>query len=323
MNICVVSTKGSLDGTADRMAFEGDHVTILRRVTGKEDFSMYDLILTDKRIPRTSCPVVGGDEIVPSQITRTIFPELPYGPQEEEPFFFLCKWFDSYAGFSPQTVILLPVYGTMNSDLGKNACTGIGLRYIEPSPREFENPMLRSVLSAMGHNGFVSIGFNANGTLTKLLTFLPHKANEAVLEGVDGKISGFYAQPYALHQSWVVGVLVTVYPFPFSSKATNRVFFSTGDPQRKHFFFHEVVHTGKSSYTDSSIIGLSTAYGLQLNSANRRALNTCYALEIPEIQFRTDISTSVSKRLAHVRSLRESEQSFQYADGPLSHETET
>jgi len=290
MKVCIISEKEHLHAVADRMVFEGDEVSLFPRPP-KDD--SYDLVLTDTHLPTKgsfTCLIVGGDEILPSQVTNALFENTCPNPK---PFYYLSRWFDSYNGFSPQTLVCFPVYGMMNGDLGRNVCTGIGLRYVDENSSEEELfERLKDILGKMHHNGFVSLAFSKTGSLAGVYTYMPFNGLQTALEGVKGRLSEYFAEPYLLQQSWAVGLLLTVYPYPFEEHTKERVFFEVNENVRKHLWLPFTKHSGKSSYTDRSVIGLSTAWHPSLSEANRRATRTCKRLTLEEKQYRTDLASA-------------------------------
>lgn len=320
MKITVISEKGHLHAIADRMLYEGDEVELCTHPPNK--YNSPDLILTDTRLKGSfTCPVVGGDELLPSQVTKAMFENTCPNPS---PFYYFSKWFDSYNGFSPQTLVCFPVYGMMNHDLGHPVPTGIGLRYIENPPSEFSNVQLLKVLKAMKHNGFVSLSFNKTGSIAGVYTYMPLNGLLAALEGAPSRISEFFAEPCLLRQSWVIGILLTVYPYPFQSRLPERMFVDIHDDIRKHLWLSNMKHTSSGSYTDSSVVGFSTAWHPHLSNANRRAVRTCNALQdVKEKQYRTDLSTICQAKWVVYLDHHESIQSSQSSVCLSNHEPET
>ena len=288
MNICIKCDDIFNTCLETIMIDEGDTITDVEP----------ELIITDHVVDTKGVPFVR----VGGRMNQTTIQALGYEKGTEVAT--VSCWYDRFSLWGKQLILSIPVWGMMNQDLGKRVCTGVGMRYVDESPLKelFLHELLNELLKTQKHTGFVSIGIDVKGNPLSVSYGIPHNGNLVVLEGCKQRLSEFFSNPSRLMESWAIGILVSRYPYPMSV-SSKRVFVKGIRPAtKKHIYTPLVVNERNSFYTDSSVIGLCTAWDKRLIDTNKRALGFCNSLEIPEKQYRTDLNQSIQHTWAELTS---------------------
>ncbi len=302
MKILVINTRGLIKAIGDQMSLEGDEVTISPMVP--DQVTGFDLILTDKRIPSQDVPVIGGDEDLPFAVIKA----LGYFPVQGPTDFILTRWFDHANGWNDQVLVGFPLMGLMNEDLGPRVPTGIALRYSNSSQIRipFDVPNLKNALEKMLHVGFVTIKYTLTPdsyNITGISTYAPYYSLFAILEGCPDKLSDFFINPTSLKESWIVSLLLTRTPFPYHLEPKRVFIKGLTSKVQKHFWTPYLSSHRNSNYLDNPLVGISSAWSMELTEANRRALRTCRAIQVEGKQFRTDLAANAQRKWAKLVKL--------------------
>lgn len=289
MNITVVSVNGWLDAVAFQMSKEGDFVEVLREVPTKVES---ELVLTD--VPMTaSVPVVGGDRVFPSTIADVLLNGISKGSKTD---FFVTKWYDRISGWNSKTIIGIPLVGLMNENMSASVPTGVAMRYVTNSPVEKWHHLdkVTDAISKLAFTGFVTICFTITSDDVRpvsIQTGIPFNGLYPIFEGAPGRISDVLIDPSLLRESWVVGLNLTRYPWPLVESSERVYINGLSDSVTRHFWMPFVTTYRKNAFSDHTFIGMATAWSQHLAEANRRAQRTCRTIDLPQKQFRSDLTT--------------------------------
>lgn len=273
-----------------RFELEGDEVVV---DACKADFVFSDRkLVQDKSLP----PVVGGNML----ISREVLEAFGYGLSPTKlTNYWISRWFDPFSGFSPQLIFTFPLLGLMNGGLSENVIVGAASRFCNESPlsQNFNCSDLSSMLKEMKYIGFVSLGLDLESYVNSLHLGIPARGFYNVVEGTKGKLSDLLTnhEHNLLTESWSVNLLVSRFPYPHALKSQRTWLRGLCSDFERHFCFFDLQGTKKAYYIDSTLVGLSTAWGNMLGEANRRALWTAQGLDVPKLQYRTDLSRTVAE----------------------------
>jgi hypothetical protein len=275
MNISFSSTAGVLQGIRVRMVKEGARLT---------DPSQAELWVTDTQPTDAHCPILSLGNSIP----RVLLEGFGYTVQEGTPQYWLSRWWDTRWG--DQILVGMPISGLMNRGLGPSVEIGWASRYIDQTDMAvwFENSGLEAALREMRHRGFVSLGFWEQN-LVACRTGMPGIGWYAVLEGAPGQILDWMLEGGPLLESWVVGTLVTRFPFPVKGNA-EPVKVEGGGP---HFWSLDNPWWTR--------LGVACGWNQSLGVAGGMCEGVCQSIEVPGVQYRTDLAQTVKKVWAKVR----------------------
>jgi len=199
------------------------------------------------------------------------------------------KWWDS--GWKDKAFLGFPLEFLMNEDLGPKCPSGLMATVLNREDIEnyfFNNEVLVETLRDF--IGFVSITLSIEGGIKVIAveTGIPYWGFFNMLEGIKTRISEFLCGNIDFYDSWTASLLVSRFPYPF--KYSNGSVFVEGLSQsvEKHFWTGVSNHR-KSYTTQSTIIGIATAWSSNLNEACRRCLRTAWNVSVKDKQFRTDM----------------------------------
>ncbi len=242
--------------------------------------------------------IIGGDSVFPQPVTESFGidcePELSVNS-------LVAKWWNCVGGWADQTLVGFPIFGMMNQNLGAQENVGFASRYVSESCADvyFENPGLQDTLKQIKYSGFVStlLWCEEDVHIVKIATGIPFLGSFNFVEGVPGKITDFFTDPFGnrLLESWVVSLLLTRFPYPLD-KRSERVFIKgLTESVERHFWMLSGQKHRKSTFTDETLVGIATAWAPSLYRAARRAESTCWNLQFPLKQFRTDVDEETKK----------------------------
>ena len=245
-----------------------------------------------ERLTQEGCEFVGsGEELflneqADGELPKVVLSSLGIKTRNEPERFGVMKFFHN--GFSPQTIVTLPVWGMMPGNLGANIQTALAARFIPSTPPVFENEDLSLTLAEMNYTGFVTAGFGQELCSLRLGAGM---AFYNVMEGIPGLLIDFLTGKNMLLESWTYSVLLSRFPYPAMEKA-DRVAFSVDPQARGHLWFFKVQRQKNAFFTADTRIGIATSWATTLHEAARRVLRTLEGINIPEKQYRTDLTNA-------------------------------
>jgi hypothetical protein len=188
----------------------------------------------------------------------------------------------------------------MNNELGSPAEAGMACRYIHESPLcdVFGNETLQAALREMQYVGLVSVSMVLDGRVTGIQTGAPCWGLYNLLEGIRGRTVEFLTgETTGLMESWTVGLLMSRFPWPFEARHSQVKIGGMTPAIEKHFWSLETSGYKRAFVSTGPLVGVATAWSPTLSEANRRALRTLEAIELPGKQYRTDVVSSVGERV--------------------------
>jgi len=204
------------------------------------------------------------------------------------------RWFE-LDRWQDQTLVGIPLRTLMDRGLGASCPAGIVCCYCHDGvlTENFDQSILVDTLKEMHFRGFVSFLYEFKERdlfVREISTKVPFWGFYAAIEGITGRIIEFLTgRTPILRESWTAALLISRTPFPLSLQAP-KVFVGGVEPEvEKHFWFWDLNGYRKSFYTESPILGVATAWSLDLGEVCRRTLRTTRNLEIPGKQHRTDM----------------------------------
>ena len=145
----------------------------------------------------------------------------------------------------------------------------------------------------------MTIALDLEGRVTRLTSGVPWGGLYAVLEGVKGRLAEWFSAPSRLMESWASALVVSRAPWPYAS-TSERVFVEGVTHGVERHFWSSIKGFRQSLYTDSTVIGVATAWSPKLHRSAERVLATAQAILIPNKQYRVDLGESVAVRWAEV-----------------------
>lgn len=299
MNIAICSQKGWLLPLARHLELEGHDVTIIAKpeLVGPRD----DLLLTDTTVDPSNrrVPTIGGGDTLHGELLRPY--NLVPGPSRGDHI--VVKWFDRSQGFHPQLLLGFPVSKFMVGDLGTCVQAGMGARYMSECDLLQDlfmgNVALKATLEAMGFSGPVIIERDSR---TKGVVSIHMGLRSIVLynmfEGLPCSIVEWLDDPLSktLYQSWTVNILVSRYPYPFQLEDGNVPLTGLTRSAEKHFWTFGGTEFKRSVSTHQTRLGLATGWGQTLSDAGRTSLSLARSVDVPDVQYRTDVPLVVGDR---------------------------
>lgn len=223
------------------------------------------------------------DGAFPGAMLEAMGISLNSGPEKYR----LLKFF--HEDFSPQTIVALPIVGFMGEGLGLELIAGTACRFVSSEPDVFMNEVLIDTLKEMNYTGFV---YAAYGEELCSFGLGAEYAFYNILESIEGKLTDFLTLKDRLLESWTMSVLLSRYPYPFQEKHSNIAF--TVMPQvKKHLHLFNVKKDKNMYYTNSTKLGIACSWATTLSEAEKRVLRTLDGLDIPQKQYRRDLSSSI------------------------------
>lgn len=287
---------------ARHLVYEGDLITPV--ITEAE------LVISDKKLSDDkNLYIVGGD----FHLASTALDAMGFRTSKSLSYdFVLTKWFNSH-DWLRQLIVGIPLSHLMNDNLGYDVRSGYATRFCSNKTLNdiFNNSDLVAFLKKILYHGFVSILMTLDLSIVSIVSNVPSNGIYGILEGVPGKISDFLTLPEEneLMSSWTSTLMLSCYPFPFSSTIGRQTLHDINKSIEKHFWFNDIKGHSKALYTDSSLIGWSTSWGPTIGESNRRALRTCRNIKLPFKQYRTDLAFVVNRQWGHLQALGLSEDS--------------
>jgi phosphoribosylamine-glycine ligase len=107
-------------------------------------------------------------------------------------------------------------------------------------------------------------------------------------------------------EPYVCGVMLSVYPYPFSKPITPLEIFGLNSANQKHMWQMDVTKTAEK-YTCGELSGNAgyvIARGKTVQEAGRRVYRTISNLKIDGLQYRNDISKDVTEKMYKLRELK-------------------
>jgi len=197
-------------------------------------------------------------------------------------------WYDWEVGFQGKPILVIPLIGIMDGDLGDDKEVGCVLRQMDAEGLEgmVENIVLAQVLESIKHRGFITFSFSFQ-VLYGVETGIPGHGMYGVLEGIQGKISSWLVEPEPLLESWTSVLVVSRYPWPFKDKDKQAEVGFTSDIER-HFWLLGGERVSKVFLTERTLVGVVTAWHQDLQNACWRARRTAWNVGLEGKQFRLD-----------------------------------
>ncbi len=267
-----------------------------------------EMVLTDTLLTKGthSCPVIGGDWTFPSNVSKALGYDINDSLEVQ---FFVSKWFD--LDWRSQTVLSIPLNTLMREGRGAECESGLASRYIHESPlvNLFNSKGLELSLNQLNYSGWVSISLNllmgkdSPFSIVKVETGFPNYGWLSILEGVKSKASNWFSgEEESLRESWTTNLVFSRFPYPFTLNS-KRCFVKGLNPQiLKHFHLFPTTNTYKSStFTESTLIGISTSWALTLSESSRRTIRPLRSIEVNQCQFRDDLTSFVSQVFHQIR----------------------
>ncbi len=223
-------------------------------------------------------------------LPQTVLDGLGITPIDGEMDFFVSKWHSSTNGFSPQTVIGLPIRHLLPSMLGSRCVAGVSLRYIHSGPLVglFLNEQLIEVLNELSYNGFVTFGLvlDVNFSVCSLQTGVPFHGVLPLLEGSSGRLASFLSSSMPrFRESWTTGLVLSTGGWPFLAN-DHRIFIKPlSDGWQKHFWSWTIESFRESMFSDSRLLGVATGWSQTLHESIRRCKLTLRNLDVLDKQY--------------------------------------
>lgn len=280
MKVAIVS-EGGLLGLRRAMEKEGDELTSPENA---------ELVLSDKDTSIEQGKIV---KFYPRFPTLTL-EALGFEVREDVVRYTLSRWWDGNT-YGIQTLLSIPLIGAMNENLGCRKVVGQVCKFVDGSRMGawFGKENFFALLKEMKIVGFVTFEFSREGLVGARIG-LPELSLYPLLEGWKGKISDLFLHGGEFLESWMVGLLVTRYPWPFEPKA-KKVEIGVNPELEKHFWPFDVQEVRKSLFTESTTIGVVTSWNPSLEQACRLVLKPARNLRVEEKQFRTDVGRQAAE----------------------------
>ena len=295
-----------------RVAFDKEDARLLpirRRVELEEDQIVgreeeHDLLISRRDLGQSDVPVFGVTTALPVEA-------LGYSLTSEKEYdFFLTKVFDG--GWGEEVYVGIPVKGLMNEDCGVGVNSAVWVAGVAEDSTDrfnferlnefFMPPMLVDTLVHMNYAGFVSILVNSADSSLRVFgvqTGMPRLGFYAIAENIRGKISEFGVSPsqVVVRRSWGLASMFSRYPFPFKEVAADVPLEGLSPAVEKHFWVGKGRRYKGQFYTKETLLGVVSAWGIHPSESESRVLRTCRALAVPFKQYRTDLSSSLWRKL--------------------------
>jgi hypothetical protein len=203
------------------------------------------------------------------------------------------------SGWVDQTMIGLPVLGTMQYNLGPRVCVGSASRFIPYDAPVFNNDKLVELLRNWGHIGPVSIIYNKDDKIKWVQTGVPFYGWYELLTAVRGRLADWFNKPeQRLYEYWTVAILLSRFPFPVTGQPElPPVLIESLTPEIERWFWlfeHRMIR--RALYSVRPTIGVAVNWSKSLREACSMALASCWAIRVEDKQFRTDFIEELRPR---------------------------
>jgi hypothetical protein len=219
----------------------------------------------------------------------------------------LVRWFDGDK-FANQTILILPIRGFMDGNLGASTVVGCGGRMVSHKnvDKVFSNKMVSDALRLAKHRGFVTMLCDDHG-VWEVQGCIPWYGFYAVCELITGNLVPWFVDgTHKLYECWTVGQLVSLPPYPSARPTGTRikpVTIPTLSTAVERHFWHKMTTVRRTMEITSPLVGVATAWGKSVGDCCRRVLTTCNNLQVPSKQYRTDLEVVLRRQYAEVSSL--------------------
>jgi hypothetical protein len=260
-----------------------------------------DIVLTSKtqdviKIPKVSVPIVGGYTRYQSEALK-MMGYIPCSSGDTSGDLIFTRWYDFEREWHPQINVGIPLDRLMVGGLGPKIDVGYASRYIKESSI-FDRPGLNGLLEALRFRGWVSIEVDSStGGIVQLYTWAHPIGMYNILEGIPGSMSEWFMSPFGvrLTESWVVSVLISRYPFPHSLEGERVVLDGISTSTERHYWLYGPEEFKRSLSTTSTVLGIATGWDRFLARATEFMVDKLNQLNVPDIQYRTDIFDVASR----------------------------
>jgi len=209
----------------------------------------------------------------------------------------IMQWWDG-EGFVGKPVLVIEQLGFMNRDLGLQLKTpqGVTLFPISRDSKLVSNTLSKVVPLLDNYQGPVCFQVTVSGKhiyVNDLILGFPGGWVECVLEIQKGHLLD---QPFNVFDDMVVGIMVSVPPYPYSDVGSQPTELSLSAGALKHTRFYNCYQEKDVLYGSQELF-LATAWGPRESSAQdvrMRVMKSLRYMDIPKKQYRTDISTCCS-----------------------------
>lgn len=180
--------------------------------------------------------------------------------------------------------------------------TGITLKSVSQKP-DFVSAAEKG-LRKLGIRDLVVMGFKDEditglscGLLPELLYCITEGMRSDLTDVLFGVAQGTLKE-FDLSDDWVIGVKLTVPPFPYINPVSNydqgKKVYGLTEENLKHIFLCGVYKRGKDYFVDNSRgdILFATARGRTLREAQKRAYRTLSNIEVSDKQYRIDVGAT-------------------------------
>ena len=246
--------------------------------------------------------VVGGLEEFPRIGIEALGFKLSTYPLD----FLALRWWDSSGGWRSWTVVGVPLTRLWTGDQGPEGFGGGAATVVGEGKLEdlFHNSELESLLKLKHFSGLVAMGMSSeDGKVSTIWLDEPWGFLFHILEARTGTVSDFLTgKSQDLHTSWIVGLMVSRWPYPTEDKGVRTTIPGLGESIERHFWANGLERIKGSSYTSSNLVGMATSWGDDLRSANSYALRTCRNLKVPHLQYRLDCPRVVEPIWERIRN---------------------
>lgn len=213
--------------------------------------------------------------------------------------------------WSDQVAILIPLFGTMNRDLGANYCTGCATRYIDPRHREacLAKTEHLSLLTSMNYKGFVSWAFNANHELIWSTLGVPFLGTYSLLSSLSAEsLLPFIEEPLSVRfvDAWAAALLVSRYPWPYLDRTEIETMVDLSGMTSKRYFwrFDKNSRRGNAYETNGTALGVVTGFSTwRLSQAIDYVMMGADSIDVKGKQYRTDLYDSSASRWGYLKEM--------------------
>lgn len=209
--------------------------------------------------------------------------------------FYVTKIFNGKE-FLDQTIVGVPLIGTMNASIGARRPTGsVCLHAVVSDELEsiFQNVEVLTVLKNMSYTGFVTAVWTET-KLKGLMTGIPSYGVCAMFEGLRQTVVQQFEYPRHLNSMVSIGLLLSQFPWPMNA-VEKAIVPRPHNLMWKHcWFFSSVKDNRTTLILNSNQVAVVTGFARggrldeAVGSATGRVLKTLGNFELNEKQYRTD-----------------------------------
>jgi len=202
-------------------------------------------------------------------------------------------------GWTGQTLLGIPIYGTMRGGVGARVPTAFAARYVD------SNVLFQSLagksnfeqgLRTIHYCGPVSLccAFTEDGfEVTSVRYGIPFNGTFNLIEGIYGTVSEFLRGDLSFKESWTVNLVVSRFPWPAKTPKGKTKVSKLKNVILKHFWNSLDIDENDSAETSNLVIGIASSWSPLLYEACARVVRTAENIEVEEKQFRDDLKVSV------------------------------